>query len=58
MLHIGSIFFPLKIDPKRIENNFKGHYIETAAKIKLCQYVKFLQSRNFDNPDLQYITTV
>ena len=58
MLPIGSIFFPLKIDPMRIENIFKGHYIETAVKIKLCQYVSPLQSRNFDNPDLQYITTV
>ena len=25
MLRIGSIFFPLKVAPMRIENNFKGY---------------------------------
>ena len=25
MLPIGSIFFPLKVAPMRIENNLKGH---------------------------------
>ena len=48
MLPIGSIFFPLKVVPVRIDNNFKGHLIEKNAKIKLCQYASLLKLTNFD----------
>ena len=33
MLPIGSIFFPFKVVPMRINNNFKGHYIEKLEKL-------------------------
>ena len=32
MLLIGSIFFPLKVVPVRIDNNFEGHLIGKTAK--------------------------
>ena len=33
MLHIGRIFFPLKVAPMRIENIFKGHQVENPPKL-------------------------
>ena len=33
MLPIGSIFFPFKVAPMRIDNKFKGHYIEKQPKL-------------------------
>ena len=27
MLPTGSIYFPLRVAPLRVENSFKGHYI-------------------------------
>ena len=33
MAPIGSILFPLKVAPMRIENDFKGHLIEELPKI-------------------------
>ena len=33
MLPIGSIFFPLRVAPTRIENNFKRHYLEKPTKL-------------------------
>ena len=32
MLPRGSIFFPFRVAPLRIENNFKGHLIEKPPK--------------------------
>ena len=40
MLHIGSIFFPLKVVPMRIENSFKEHKIEKPPKLNcIRQYI-------------------
>ena len=33
ILSIGSMFFPLKVAPKRIDNNIKCHYIEGQPKL-------------------------
>ena len=33
MLPIGSIFFPLKVDPMRIDNNYIGHWIEKPPNL-------------------------
>ena len=33
MLPIGSIFFPVKVAPMIINNNFKGHEIEKQLKL-------------------------
>ena len=45
MLPMGSIFFPLRVAPMRIENNFKRHLIENfVAKTTIyqsCKIVKF-----------------
>ena len=41
MLPIGSVFFPLRVAPMRIENNFEQceeKYSEKTAKINLRQY--------------------
>ena len=46
MLPIGSIFFPLRVAPVRIENNFKGPSIEKLPKIKLCRYLSLLKLPN------------
>ena len=51
MLPIGSIFFPLRVGPMRIENNFKVHSIE-----KLRQYVSLLKSPNFDAANIKCFT--
>ena len=39
MLPTGSIFFPLKVAPMRIDDNFKGHLIEKPPKLKYTIYV-------------------
>ena len=36
MLPIRSIFFPFKVAPMRIENNFNRHYIE---KLPILNYI-------------------
>ena len=36
MLPMGSIFFPLRVAPMRLENNFKGHLIEKPPKLNLA----------------------
>ena len=33
LLPVGSIFFPLKVAPTQIGNNFKGHLIEKLPKL-------------------------
>ena len=51
MLPIGSIFFPLRVDPMRIENNFKENEIEKPPKLNytnIMNYVSLLKSPNFD----------
>ena len=41
MLPTGSIFFPLKVAAMRIENNFKGHYIEKLPKLEYVKMADF-----------------
>ena len=36
MLLIGSIFFPLRVAPMRIESNFKGYYIGPVKQLFLA----------------------
>ena len=56
MLPIESIFFPLKVVPMRIENNFKGHYIEKP--LNLIQYVILLKSPNYDVVNIKWFTII
>ena len=46
MLPVGSIFFPLKVAPMRIENKFKWHLIEKPLELKYAN-VNSLKSPNF-----------
>ena len=41
MLPIGSISFPLRVAPMRIENNFKGHKIEKLPKLNYANMSVF-----------------
>ena len=41
MLPIGSIFFPLRVAPMRIENNFKWHKIEKPPKLNYAKISVF-----------------
>ena len=41
MLPIGSIFFPLKVAPIRIENILKRHSIEKLPKLSLLKLPNF-----------------
>ena len=46
---IGSIFFPLKVSPGRIENNFKMHKIEKPPlKLNYINMSVFLNRQIFD----------
>ena len=47
MLPMGSIFFPLKAAPMRIDNTFKRHYIEKPPKFNYSN-MPVLRSPNFD----------
>ena len=42
MCPIGSIVFTLKVAPKRIDNNLKGHYIEKLSKLNCANMSVFL----------------
>ena len=57
MLPIGCIFFPLKVAPMIIDNNFKGYTLRNA-KIKLHQYVCLLKLANFDASKIKCNTVV
>ena len=56
---MGSIIFPLRVAPLRIENNFKEHWIEKPPKkIKLRQYISLLNSPNFDAANIKCCTVM
>ena len=57
MLPIGSIFFPLKVAPMRIENNFKGHLIEKPPKLNYAN-MSLLKSPNFAATNIKWFTVV
>ena len=46
ILSIGSIFFALKVAPKRIDYNIKSHYIEKPPKLNYPSMLS-LRSLNF-----------
>ena len=51
MLPIGSIFFPLIVDPVGIENKFKGHSIYKLQKlnyVKMNEGAQWLSGRVLD----------
>ena len=39
---IGSIFFPLKVFPMKVENNIKGYLIEKPPKLNYANMSVFL----------------
>ena len=48
MLHIWSIFLPLRVAPTRIENDFKGHLNKKPPKLNYANYVSISKSPCFD----------
>ena len=73
MLPIGSIFFPLKVAPMRIENNFKGHLILKLEKLnyinmsgiclRINNHISFISLHIFEfssksNGSIYYLKTV
>ena len=60
---IGSIFFPLRVAPVRIENKIKGHLTEKPpklnyAKINPSQYDSLLKPPNFDAANIKWFTVI
>ena len=55
MLPRGSIFFPLRLDPIRIENNLKGNEKIENVKIKLRKYFSFFNLPNFESVNLSVL---
>ena len=54
---IVNIFFSLKVAHMRIDNNFKGHYIENPPKLNYAN-ISVLKSPNFDAANIKWFTVI
>ena len=55
MLRIGSILFPIRVVPMKIENFFKRHF-EKPPKINYTNMSSLLKSSNFDAAKIKCFT--